>query len=92
MGRLPLPLPRLYWGTVSALILGAAPLKLKQEEVMKILKIVVEVVEGQKLTLTGEQLEEQQGLKRDIIDKLAKMDGAKCEKEKIMAGPDNIGG
>ncbi len=47
---------------------------------MKILKIVIEVVEGQKLTLTGDQLEAQPGLKRDIIDKLAKMDGAKCEK------------
>jgi hypothetical protein len=44
---------------------------------MKILKIVIEVVEGQKLTLTGDQLEAQPGLKRDIIDKLAKMDGAK---------------
>jgi hypothetical protein len=37
---------------------------------MKILKIVIEVVEGQKLTLTGEQLEGQLGLKRDIIDAL----------------------
>jgi hypothetical protein len=44
---------------------------------MKILKIIVEVVEGQKLTLTGEQLEDQPGLKRDIVDKLTKMDGAK---------------
>ena len=34
---------------------------------MKILKIVIEVVEGQKLTLTGEQLEGQPGLRQDII-------------------------
>lgn len=53
---------------------------------MKILKIVVEVVEGQKLTLTGEQLEAQPGLKRDIIDKLAKMDGAKCLIQKEVSG------
>jgi hypothetical protein len=52
---------------------------------MKILKIVIEVVEGQKLTLTGDQLEDQPGLKRDIIDKLAKMDGAKCC-EQLMIG------
>lgn len=37
---------------------------------MKILKIVIEVVEGQKLTLTGEQLNGQPGLTRDIIETL----------------------
>jgi hypothetical protein len=47
---------------------------------MKIIKIVVEVVEGQKLTLTGEQLENQPGLKRDVIDKLSNMPAAKREK------------
>lgn len=58
---------------------------------MKILKIVVEVVEGQKLTLTGEQLENQPGIKRDIIDKLVNMDGAKCSNQKLMSEPANVG-
>jgi hypothetical protein len=53
---------------------------------MKILKIVVEVVEGQKLTLTGEQLEAQPGLKRDIIEKLSRMDGEKCVVPKVISG------
>jgi hypothetical protein len=38
---------------------------------MKILKIVVEVVEGQKLTLTGEQLEAQPEIKVAIMNSLA---------------------
>jgi len=37
---------------------------------MKILKIVVEVVEGQKLTLTGEQLEAQPEIKVAIMNSL----------------------
>jgi len=51
---------------------------------MKILKIVVEVVEGQKLTLTGEQLEAQPGLKRDIVNTLTNMDGAKSLIPKVI--------
>ena len=47
---------------------------------MKILKIIVEVVEGQKLTLNGDQLMEQKGLKRDIIEQLTRMDDSKSVK------------
>lgn len=52
---------------------------------MRIIKIVIEVVEGQKFTLTGNQLEAQPGIKRDIIDTLSKIDGAKCMTEKTAA-------
>ena len=47
---------------------------------MKIIKIVVEVVEGQKLTLTGDQLENQPGLKQDVIERLVNMPAEQCEK------------
>lgn len=50
---------------------------------MKILKIVVEVVEGQKLTLTGDQLEAQPGLKRDVISELSQSPLCPCPPEPV---------